>query len=1000
MQGIRNKAGLLCAASLMLAPFVVPSAAHADGGLPLLTPLSSVTPKILPSPLAPPPNATLAEGGATGPVRPYWGNINPFWGNINPFWGNINPFWGNINPFWGNINPFWGNINPFWGNINPFWGNINPFYGDISTYSESTLSGDGFVKPQWSAMNGFWTDYGTSWKTITTDWRAIDPSAATASASYAAVGQSLQNVVDQSQAFWGAAVESRSGTSFMAAFGNAKLAKFGIDLANPDSLAQLDEGARQQFFMEWYDGLMNYSGADHPDWWMKAVNWSPSLTTTLGQGARATVGILDFSIADDGGVRNVVDYDGISTFSNGHGTAVASLIVAPQDGKGVMGIAPNAAVVAYNPFDATGTANWADISTGIKMLASRGAHVVNMSLGVPGWTLNPGWNQVFSDSKVAKLVDNTVFVIAAGNDGVSQTQNVRWDFAKNPEIIIVGSVDPTGTISSFSNQPGTACLVGGSGRCKSGDELMNRFIVAPGEVMLVSDGAGGVTRVSGTSFAAPLVSGTIALMQGRWPWLASHPSETVDIVLKSARDLGAPGVDPVYGVGELDVTAAMSPLDMNKLVWMKPGALGLWLPTSARSIQQPSQLNKWEANGVYFTAFETIGSTFRDFAIPLSTRLFGQKVTAADGSQQYLQDYLYSRTVDWVHGGPGFATRQGFTSFAERGGTVPGSGINLTMSLAAKTRVYGYRQNTMPYQGALRLGSADGRSGVRLGFGDGAVALGGQAGFALVSDYDAYAGGANPLLGMASGSGYANVDLAVTRDLTVSAGYTSRDLRRDKRIMPWTELSTLGARRDSATAQTVSVAYAPAAALSFTAAYTRLAEDGAVLGVRSIDPGDFGRGSVSEGMTLGAALKVGHGLSLAASATRSRTGNRGSQQALSIADGGIVASSYQVAIAKEHLFDAKDRVRFAFAQPMHIEKGTFDFSSVQVIDRATGELGVVTQSFAVPGAARQYVGEMLYARPLGGFGEISLFGRAQLRASATPNGTPQLMAGTRVSIGF
>jgi hypothetical protein len=968
-RGILSKAGLMAAAAL-----VPLCAAQAGPSAPTAASLLSSLLNLLQPP------------ATDRPVRPYYGNINPFWGNINPFYGNINPFWGNINPFYGNINPFWGNI--------------NPFYGSMTVYADAAMAKDGYVKPTWTGMTAFWADYGASWNGITTQWRAIDPASAGAAASYAGIAQNLKSVVDSSQTFWGAAVQSRSGKSFMAGFGEAVLDKWGIDLADPASLGRLDEYSRQMFFLEWYDGLMNYSGADHPDWWMRAVNWTPALATVAGQGKRATVGILDFSIVGDDVTGNVVKYDGISTFSNGHGTAVASLIVAPQDGKGVMGIAPNASVVAYNPFDASGTANWADITTGIKNLANNGANVVNMSLGVPGWTLNPGWNKVFSDGKIAKLLDHTVFVIAAGNDGIAQTTDVQWDFNKNPAFLIVGSVDPSGTISTFSNRPGTACLThGGSGKCD--DALMNHFIVAPGELILVSDGEGGVTRASGTSFAAPLVSGAIALMQGRWPWLASFPDEEVSIILKSAKDLGAPGVDPVYGAGELDVAAAMSPLDMNKLQWMKPGLLGLWLPVSTSSVRQPSQVAKWEATGVYFTAFESIGATFRDFAIPLSTRLFGQKVTAADGSQQYLQDYLTSRTIDWINGGAGFAGRQGFASFAERGGPIAGSGLTLSMTLAPRTRTYGYRQSNMPYQSALRLGSADGRSGVRLGFGDGAVALSGQTGFALVSDYDAYAGGANPLLGFASGSAYANADVALTRSLTVSIGYTNRDMRRDPRLLAGREISAIGGQHDAAQAQTVSLAFTPLPALTLTAAYTRLAEEGAVLGVRSIDASDFGRGSVSTGVTLGAALDLGRGLSLAGSTTRARTNDRGRQdRALSIADGGIATSAFAFALAKAHVLDGSDRLRLAVSQPMHVDRGAFDFASVQVIDRETGELGVVNQHFAVPGAARQYVGELLYARPLGRTGEVSLFGRAQLRSQATPEGTSRLMAGTRLTIGF
>ena len=133
---------------------------------------------------------------------------------------------------------------------------------------------------------------------------------------------------------------------------------------------------------------------------------------------------------------------------------------------------------------------------------------------------------------------------------------------------VVGSVDPLGAISSFSNQPGTACLLD-NGVCSSGHHLYDRFMVAPGELILVSDGQGGLERRSGTSFAAPLVSGAITLLHDRWPWLRNYPQETAQIILSSAKDLGAPGPDPVYGYGLLDanaaVTASVPPVKANPM---------------------------------------------------------------------------------------------------------------------------------------------------------------------------------------------------------------------------------------------------------------------------------------------------------------------------------------------------------------------------------------------------------------------------------------------------
>ncbi len=299
---------------------------------------------------------------------------------------------------------------------------------------------------------------------------------------------------------------------------------------------------------------------------MKTVNWTPSLSDVQGSGKGTVIGLLDQTAVGDVTLqKSIVKSNGVSDFTNGHGAAVASLMVGAHDGKGVMGLAPNSTVVAYNPFDNTGTANWDDITTGVQRLKAEGANVVNISLGVPGVTFDQGWNGVFANLAVTLTLKNTVFVMAAGNEGVTQTKNIGWSLL-NPAFIVVGSVDVEGNISNFSNRPGEACLTPLLGLCL-GDKLKNHFMVAPGELILVSDGHGGVTRQIGTSFAAPQVAGAIALLQDRWPWLSNFPVETANIILNSAKDLGAPGVDAVYGHGLLDVTASQSPLDFSKLIW-------------------------------------------------------------------------------------------------------------------------------------------------------------------------------------------------------------------------------------------------------------------------------------------------------------------------------------------------------------------------------------------------------------------------------------------------
>ncbi|MEH3106173.1 MAG: S8 family serine peptidase [Sphingomonas fennica] len=918
-------------------------------------------------------------------VTPLYGNISAFYGNISPFYGNISPFYGNISPFWGNISPFWGNISPFWGNISAFWGNISPF--------GTPQPPAGMISPQWGNISAFWQDTGNQWAALSGQLNGLGDRPTRADLDPIA-GQ-MQQIVDGSAAFWAGAVREKTGKSFEEGFARPILARYGIDPKDGASLAALDPGRRAQFFLEWYDGLMNLSGTDRVDHWMKTANWNPALTQIQGAGSDSVIGLLDFTVADAGLQDSVTAYKGTSSFANGHGSAVASLMIAPQDGEGVMGIAPRAAVLAYNPFDSSGTASWDDVGRGVRKLMESKASVVNASLGVAGYTLHPDWNKTFGTLGKLLQTNPTIFVIAAGNDGITQTVNVPWS-AANPQIIVVGSVDPNEQISSFSNRPGEACLTGLLGLCASGSELKNRFIVAPGELILVQDDKGSTVRMSGTSFAAPMVSATIALLHDRWPWLARYPKTSTDIVLKSAKDLGAPGVDPVYGVGLLDIAASQSPLNFSALKWYTRDKAGNLKPQSTGAFVADSKtMGKWEADGVAFYAFEDYGETYRDFAIPLSTRLVGQMTATQAGKQQRFQEFLTSRFIDWVAAGK---TGKGFTAFTSTAPVYNPYGLNMTMSVAPRVRRFGYRQDGVPFQTALTFASAEGTTAFSMGSGDGAVALGGAGGFGLASDYEG-GGGANPLLGFASGGAYAGARTLLAKGVTLSFGATRRNPRRDLRDLPLDQVMRLGRLRDNTTAaQTMSVAWAIDPAVSVSAGYTHLDERSALLGTQSLDRADLAGGAQTDGATIGTevALPGGFGFAAAGTLARTRTAN---VQAITAGRGGILTSSYEVALTKTALFGGRDRARLTLSQPMYLERGAIEFTGMEVIDRQTGELGAVTHRLDVSGRSRPFVAEALYARPLiGGAAEASLFGRARLTPGVNPDGLPTLIGGARLRL--
>ena len=221
----------------------------------------------------------------SGDISPFSGDIDPFSGDIDPFSGDINPFRGDIDPFYGDVSPFWGDISPFWGDISPFSGDVSPFWGSVDTSSAVSGVGD------------YWTQVGPMWGDINTDWSALLPYTAVTASSYNSLRDDIQSLVNLSATTWGSAVTAGTSQSFEAAFADPLLAKYGIDLDDPSSLANVSAAERSQFFLEWYDGLMAHSGTDQVDHWMATVNWTPTLTQDQGEGHDAVVGLLDVRIS-------------------------------------------------------------------------------------------------------------------------------------------------------------------------------------------------------------------------------------------------------------------------------------------------------------------------------------------------------------------------------------------------------------------------------------------------------------------------------------------------------------------------------------------------------------------------------------------------------------------------------------------------------------------------------------------------------------------------------
>ena len=279
------------------------------------------------------------------------------------------------------------------------------------------------------------------------------------------------------------------------------------------------------------------------------------------------------------GSADIAGSRGISNADSDHGTLVALVAAAARNNSGIMGIAYEADILAMRA-DSPGTCTSKDgcaffdgaITAGIDRAVQQGAKVINISLG--GSAPNNQLRGAIGRAAAAGVV----VVVSAGNDAdsptPSQDPNNPDPFAAglraagNGNVIIAGSVDSSGTISNFAN--------------KAGSEA-DSYLMAFGErvccvytgssiKITVQNGQNFVTVISGTSFSAPQIAGAVALLRQAFPNLTGV--QAVNLLLGSARDLGAAGTDPIYGRGLLDVGKAFAPQGTMSL----PGTL-VPLPT-------------------------------------------------------------------------------------------------------------------------------------------------------------------------------------------------------------------------------------------------------------------------------------------------------------------------------------------------------------------------------------------------------------------------------------
>jgi hypothetical protein len=253
---------------------------------------------------------------------------------------------------------------------------------------------------------------------------------------------------------------------------------------------------------------------------------------TLAHGTNVTVAVIDSGIDVKhpelaNSIADAFDALGSKEGPHIHGTGVAGAIASHAR---LMGSAPAARILAIRAFGATSGAAESNSYVILKALdyaVARGAQIVNMSFAGPK-------DQLIERAIAASAAKGIVLVAAAGNAGAKSPPLYP---AANANVIAVSATDAQDRPFAASNRGGYIAVAAPG---------VDIFLPAPDQKYQMA---------SGTSFSAAYVSGVAALMLERNP--ALKRDELRATLMKTARDLGSPGRDDLFGAGEADAYAAV-----------------------------------------------------------------------------------------------------------------------------------------------------------------------------------------------------------------------------------------------------------------------------------------------------------------------------------------------------------------------------------------------------------------------------------------------------------
>ncbi|NIR68767.1 S8 family serine peptidase, partial [candidate division KSB1 bacterium] len=228
----------------------------------------------------------------------------------------------------------------------------------------------------------------------------------------------------------------------------------------------------------------------------------------------------------DGGDFEMPDNDPFD--ENGHGTSVAGIVGASGDnGLGIAGLAYGCRIMNLRAGTSRGLLEEDDVASAIVYAVENGAQIINMSFG------DNVASPLLRDVIQFAYEQNCVLVASAGN---SNTDKIHFPSGFT-ETVSVGATNADDRLAGFSNYGSSVDLV------------------APGVNVLTTERADNYGSFSGTSAAAPFVSGLAALILSRTPEMSNEAVK--GLLISTTDDLGQQGWDNFYASGRMNAFKAV-----------------------------------------------------------------------------------------------------------------------------------------------------------------------------------------------------------------------------------------------------------------------------------------------------------------------------------------------------------------------------------------------------------------------------------------------------------